>query len=148
MSYNPMSSWFYSKFRQGGRPPITTRKTPARNAKRRNDGNQPRTTVLEAITAPLGFFVLALLIVETFLATILIGANFEPLQKLIGMWAGVGMFVLVTLLVFLLVWFKPSNLTFDKHAHLLDRGKIRYGKETFPIEPERALQVDEKEGEP
>jgi hypothetical protein len=135
-------------FSTSGRPAITTRKTSTRKTSRRVAGNQLRTTVIEAITAPLGFFVLALLIVETFLATILIGANFEPFQKLIGMWAGVGMFVLVTVLVFLLVWFKPSNLTFDKHAHLLDRGKIPYGKETLPIEPERALAVDQKEGEP
>ncbi|MBE0372844.1 hypothetical protein PFLA_a0457 [Pseudoalteromonas flavipulchra NCIMB 2033 = ATCC BAA-314] len=61
---------------------------------------------------------LALLIVEAFLATVLIGANLESADKVTGMWLGVGLFVLVTLLVFLLAWFKSTDLTFDKKAHL------------------------------
>ena len=73
-----------------------------------------RARLLEGITAPLGFFVLALLIVETFLGAVLIGAKLESAGQLTGMWLGASMFVLVVLLVFLLVWFKPENILFTK----------------------------------
>lgn len=84
------------------------------------DKNYNRSEILKAITAPLGFFVLALLIVEAFLATVLIGANLESADKVTGMWLGVSLFVLISFFVFFLVWFKPKNLTFDKDAHLED----------------------------
>jgi len=88
--------------------------------------------IVEAITAPLGFFVLALLIVESFLATVLIGAGLEKPDQMIGVWLGVVLFCLVTGAVFILVWFKPANLTFDKEAHLIDRGKAPFGTESQP----------------
>jgi hypothetical protein len=62
--------------------------------------------------------VLALLIVESFLATVLTLAGFDQAQKVMGMWVGVGLFVFVTAVVTALVWWKPQHLTFDKHAHL------------------------------
>jgi len=77
-----------------------------------------RDKLIEAITAPLGFFVLALLIVEVFLSLVLVASDLQPSSKAIGMYLVVGMFVLVSILVFLLVWYKPRNLTFDKAAHL------------------------------
>lgn len=77
-----------------------------------------RNKLIEAITAPLGFFVLALLIVEASLSVILVLSDLQPRDKAIGMYLVVGMFVLVSTLVFLLVWNKPRNLTFDKAAHL------------------------------
>ena len=74
---------------------------------------------MEVITAPLGFFVLALLIVETFLATALIAnKNLAPSDVKICVFLGVGMFILVVGIVAILVWQKPDNLTFDKDAHL------------------------------
>jgi len=79
--------------------------------------NDTKTTIIEAITAPLGFFVLALLIVEAFLATVLVGANLETSDKVLGMWLGVSLFILVITAAFILVWFKPESLTFDKSAH-------------------------------
>ncbi|HCG5919201.1 TPA: hypothetical protein ACX6RL_000740 [Photobacterium damselae] len=91
--------------------------------------NQQRNQVIEAITAPLGFFVLALLIVEAFLATILVGATLENADKVMGMYLGVGLFVFVTLIVALLVWAKPDNLTFDKEAHLRSQGKPPFGSD-------------------
>lgn len=91
-----------------------------------------RSQLISVINTPLGFFVLALLIVEAFLATVLIGANFDSATKVIGMWLGVGLFCLVTFAVFALVWHKPENLTFDKEAHLLDRGVV-YGTESNVI---------------
>lgn len=77
-----------------------------------------RNKLIEAITAPLGFYVLALLIVEASLSVILVVSDLALTDKTIGMYLVVGMFVYVTALVFFLVWNKPRNLTFDKAAHL------------------------------
>lgn len=105
--------------------------------------------MIEVITAPLGFFVLALLIVESFLATVLIGASLERADKINGMYLGVGLFLLVMLIVAVLVWFKPDNLTFDKEAHLRNRGKPPFGSDSktmstteslIPTEPNRGKQ--------
>jgi uncharacterized membrane protein (DUF485 family) len=90
-----------------------------------------RNGVLESINAPLGLYVLALLIVETFLAAVLIGSNLDPNDKVVGMWAGVGMFVLVVVIVTILVWFKPSHLTYDKSAHL-EVEKLSFGNDRYP----------------
>lgn len=88
---------------------------------------------IEAITAPLGFFVLALLIVEVFLGTVLVGAQLDKSAKVLGMYMGVCLFVLVTIAVFVLVWFKPQSLTFDKSAHLIDKGKGPYGTDSLTV---------------
>lgn len=102
--------------------------------------------IIEAVTAPLGFFVLALLIVEAFLATVLVGANLQEENKITGMWVGVGLFVFVTFVVSVFVWFRPLHLIFDKKAHLIDRGRAPLGSEkklvTTPAElrPTEATQ--------
>ncbi len=95
--------------------------------------NNTARKVIEAITAPLGFFVLALLIVECFLATVLLGADLEEGHKVLGMCLGVGLFVLVTIAVFILSWYKPQSLTFDKSAHLIDRGKSPFGTDSYIV---------------
>jgi len=77
-----------------------------------------RRPLLRAINAPLGFFVLALLIVEIFLASVLMAVDLPAELKATALYAGVGMFVLVLLVVSLLVWKKPENLIYDKDAHL------------------------------
>jgi protein-S-isoprenylcysteine O-methyltransferase Ste14 len=92
-----------------------------------------RYKIIEAITAPLGFFVLALLIVEAFLASVLIGGNLEKQDQLTGVWIGVALFVFVIIAVWILVWFKPAHLTFDKDAHLVDRGKVPYGTDSRQV---------------
>jgi hypothetical protein len=53
-----------------------------------NTSMQTRDKIIEAVSAPLGFFVLALLIVEAFLATILVEARLERVDKITGMWRG------------------------------------------------------------
>lgn len=90
---------------------------------------------------------LALLIVEAFLGTVLIGAQLQPEQKMICVWLGVGMFVLVVSGVWLLVWTRPVNLIYDKYAHLIDRGKIPYGTETEWVRPDSLRSPRQKEGE-
>lgn len=85
-----------------------------------------RARLLETVNAPLGFYVLALLIVESFLATALLGGGLDTYSQFMALWMGVGMFVLVVAAVTVLVWKKPENLTFDKQAHL-DRTTSGYG---------------------
>ncbi len=60
-----------------------------------------RTGILETINHPLGFFVLGLLIIETFLGTVLIGSDLEPMHKYYGMWAGICLFIILIIAVFL-----------------------------------------------
>lgn len=100
--------------------------------------------MIEAITSPLGFFVLALLIVEAFLATILLGAQLQPEQKMICVWLGVGMFLIVVVGVWLLVWARPVNLIFDKFAHLVDRGKVVFGTEKGLTQPKSLFSPGQK----
>ena len=87
----------------------------------------------------MGFYVLALLIVESFLAAVLIFAEIPTSERMTGVWVGAGMFTLVIVLVTLLVWHKPDNLIFDKEAHLVDRGRIPYGSDEGIIEPEEVF---------
>ena len=82
------------------------------------DAKAGRVRLIEVITAPLGFFVLALLIVEAFLGTVLIATNLDAAGILQCIWLGVAMFVMVVGIVAVLVWYRPDNLTFDKAAHL------------------------------
>lgn len=83
-----------------------------------------RRRLVETITSPIGFFALALLIVEAFLATVLIGANLQANEKMLGVWTGVAMFIVVVVMVFMLVWSKPEHFVFDRTA-LLEREKMR-----------------------
>ena len=47
---------------------------------------------------------------------------------------GIGMFIFVVSIVACLVWKYPHSLTFDKEAHLIDRGKLKnLGTETKQI---------------
>ena len=92
--------------------------------------------VIEAITAPLGFFVLALLIIESFLSIVLLAGNLQEENKMIGIYIGISLFIAVIIVVFILVWFKPKNLTFDKESHLIDQGKASFGSDGKPA-PDR-----------
>jgi heme A synthase len=69
--------------------------------------------VVECIDKPLGFFVLALLIVEAFLGSVLIFSKLTEEHQFYGMFVGVGMFIVVILIVSILVWNKPHNLMYD-----------------------------------
>lgn len=87
-----------------------------------------RARIIDTINAPIGFFVLALLIVEAFLATILVGADLNAPDKMTGLWLGVAMFVLVVVIVSLLVSFRSKAFVFDRQAHL-DSQKLEYEKQ-------------------
>lgn len=79
---------------------------------------EKRTSILYAITSPLGFFALSLLIVEGFLTIVLIFSDLAANNKFFGMLIGAGLFLLVVIGVLLLVCFKPENLTFSENSHL------------------------------
>ena len=86
--------------------------------------------IIEAIDKPLGFYVLALLIVESFLTVVLIFSELgAPVQER-GMWAGVGLFGGVVLIVTVIVWNKPTHLTFTELGSLIQMGKVSYGTDT------------------
>ena len=89
--------------------------------------------LVESIDKPLGFYVLALLIVEGFLTTIVVLSDLDAGAKTWAMWAVIGLFVLVVLIVTAFVWFKPTHLTFTGFETLVDRGKAAYGTETSEV---------------
>ncbi|MFC1913619.1 hypothetical protein ACFLX7_05495 [Chloroflexota bacterium] len=94
---------------------------------------QPRpgwVRIIEAIDKPLGFFVLALLIVEGFLVLVLTLSRLEPEMQERGMRAGVGLIVFVVLIVTICVWRKPTHLTFTEKGSLVEMGKASYGTES------------------
>jgi len=65
--------------------------------------------LIRSIKAPLGFFALALLIIEGFLGTV----SWKAVDKIVqiaAMLSGAVMYILVVVLVFLLAWFKQPNL--------------------------------------
>ena len=93
--------------------------------------------IIEAIDKPLGFYVLALLIVEGFLGLVLILSELESQAKERGMWAGVGLFVLVIFLVTICVWKKPTHLIFTERGSLVEMGKASYGTESAEIKEEK-----------
>jgi len=87
-------------------------------SKLNRNSSQRKENIIKAIQNPLGFFVLALLIVETFLANILIFGKLDDKTKSTCLYIGCGLFILVVLIVSILVWFRPNNLTYDKEAHI------------------------------
>lgn len=89
--------------------------------------------IIEAIDKPLGFFVLALLIVEGFLVLVLTLSTLEPKMQERGMWAGVGLFVFIVLIVTVCVWKKPTHLTFSEKGSLVEMGKASYGTESEEV---------------
>ena len=90
--------------------------------------------IIETIDSPLGFYVLALLIVEASLAVILTVSKIPPDQVFDGLIVGATLFCIVVGMVFILVFFKPENITFDKISHLR-RDEVRYssGKKTTEV---------------
>ncbi len=111
---------------------------------------EKKSGIIEIITSPLGFFALSLLIVEAFLSTVLTLSNLSPESKYWGMIIGAALFVLVVVGVFLLVWFKPKNLTYGENSHLHEEEmKNHWGVSEFPeskseIEDETLVAPTEK----
>jgi hypothetical protein len=73
--------------------------------------------VLQFIAAPLGFYVLALLIVESSLALVVTVAELNDDQRWWGFLCMIGLFVVVVGIVTGLVVWAPKNLVFGKEEH-------------------------------
>ncbi len=113
--------------------------------------NQSRSVwarLIEAIDKPLGFFVLALLIVESFLTIVITVADLEPYIKERGMWAGVGLFIAVVCIVSFCAWYRPTHLTFTERGSLVEMGKASYGTEAEGVKKERLPSGVESEEKP
>jgi hypothetical protein len=89
--------------------------------------------VVEAVHSPLGFFVLALVIVEAFL--ILAGTLFGlplPIRE-IALAIGVVLFILVIGCVYRLVVKYPRNLVFSERSHVAFQAMKIYGDNNLPL---------------
>ena len=82
------------------------------------------TRFVAAVDKPLGFYVFALVIVEGFLSTVLVFSGLDQGTKTHGVWAIIGLFVLVVGIVTALVWFKPTALVFTGYEALWAWGKF------------------------
>jgi hypothetical protein len=91
---------------------MTTNSTPKKPRKPKG-----RAALIDAIKTPLGFYVLALLIVESTLALVLTRSNLSQEQVREGfrlmIWIFAGDLVIVTVFAF----FKPRNLLYGKEEH-------------------------------
>jgi len=76
-----------------------------------------RTKVLQQIQTPLGFYVLALLIIEATLAIVLTAAEFDQEHKWLGFLCMIGVFAAVVIIVTILTALNPKNLLYGKEEH-------------------------------
>lgn len=76
----------------------------------------------ESIDKPLGFFVLALLIVESFICVVAGISKFSEDTLFYCLLLGAGLFIYITLIVTFLVKQCPENLTFNQTGHLKRKG--------------------------
>ena len=76
-----------------------------------------RFKTLGQIQTPLGFYVLALLIIESMLTIVLTAAGFEQKYKWYGFLCMIGVFAAVVLIVTVLTFRNPRNLLYGKEEH-------------------------------
>lgn len=88
-----------------------------------------RHKAVQAIHSPLGFFVLALLIVEAFLLGAGIWFNLPELYKIIAIGVGIILFIGVFATVVWLVVRYPQNLVFSEESHIQIAKMKMFGSE-------------------
>lgn len=88
---------------------MATAKSP-----RKADG---KSELIRSITTPLGFYALALLIIEATLTVVLTWSKLEPQYVWGGFLWMVGIFIGVILIVTVLAAWCPKNLLFGKEEH-------------------------------
>jgi hypothetical protein len=76
-----------------------------------------RNKALQQIQTPLGFYVLALLIIESTLCIVLTAAKFEQEYKWLGFLWMIGVFAAVVIIVTILTAWRPKNLLYGKEEH-------------------------------
>lgn len=100
-----------------------------------------RSTVVRAARSPLGFFVLALLIVEVFLAGAGIGFGLSETWRLIALGVGVVLFLIVFGTVVWLVIRHPQNLVFSEESHVQVEALRIYGSESHRISMDDVIAI-------
>ncbi len=86
--------------------------------RRKTAKSASRANTIRSITTPLGFFVLALLIVEVTLGIVLTQSRLNEEHVWSGFLWMIAVFVGVILIVTLLAIFYPRNLLYGKEEHL------------------------------
>jgi hypothetical protein len=76
-----------------------------------------RLSIIQAITTPLGFYVLALLIVESTLCVVLTGSKLKDENVWSGFLWMIGVFIGVVSVVTLFAWLNPRHLLYGKEEH-------------------------------
>ena len=76
-----------------------------------------RVGIIHAISTPLGFYVLSLLIVEATIGLVLTASKLSEDHVWAGFFVAVGLFLLVVIIVTGLVICCPRNLLFGKEEH-------------------------------
>ncbi len=103
-----------------------------------------KNSIIKAITSGLGFFVLSLLIVESFLTAVLVLSDLDQKGKFIGMLIGASLFLIVVVIVAFLVKTCPQNLMFgEKSLFDLEKEKMKKGSQergTKEIPPHKIVE--------
>ena len=92
-----------------------------------------RTKAVQAVHSPLGFFVLALLIVETFLFGTGTWFGLPEPWKIAAIGVGVVLFLIVFSTVVWLVVAYPQNLVFSEESHVQFAAMKMFGSESHLI---------------
>jgi uncharacterized membrane protein (DUF485 family) len=86
---------------------------PAKNSKSAG----LRVGIIRAISTPLGFYVLSLLIVEATVGLVLTASKLSEDHVWWGFFVAIGLFLLVFIVVTVLVIWFPKNLLYGKEEH-------------------------------
>ncbi len=89
--------------------------------------------VIGTVRSPLGFFTLALLIVESFLLGAGAGFNLGEDSRRVLIWVGIALFLIVFFSVYLLVVKWPQNLVFTEESHIRFAAMQVYGESKAPV---------------
>jgi len=120
---------------------------PAKNSKSKNAW----VGIIQAITTPLGFYVLALLIVEGTLCIVLTASKLDAAKVWCGFLWMVGIFIGVIVVVTFFAWLNPRHLLYGKEEHSnpeLEKSALRDQIEDliYVNVKEECLQKTEKGG--
>jgi heme A synthase len=95
--------------------------TPKKSAK----AGGSRRDILQAVNTPLCFYVLALLIIESFFGLVIATGKLNEKTTLYCINWGLGLFVAVIVIVSIFAWFKPDTLIYDKNTLFDERKEKR-----------------------
>ena len=120
---------------------------PAKNAK----SGKARVKVIQAITTPLPFYVLALMIAEGTLCIVLTASKLNEEKVWLGFLWMIGVFMGVVVVVTLFAWFNPRHLLYgteERSNPELEKSALRDQIEDliYANVKEECLQMTEKRG--